>query len=112
MMSGKLRVPALLLAASLTLLGAGCANGSGSASTGGIVTLAKVGNLEKTTLNVSVLANLDSAGFFVALHEGLFAQEGLRINYSPAFSADFHVAGSGQADRWVIPVVGALTWLF
>ena len=83
MMSSKLRVPALLLAVSLTLLGAGCAS---AASGGSAVTLAKAGNLEKNTLNVAVLANIDSAGFFVALHEGLFAREGLRINYTPAFS--------------------------
>ena len=57
MVSRKLRVPALFLAASVALLGAGCANGngangngandSGSASTSGVVTLAKVGNTLK-----------------------------------------------------------------
>jgi NitT/TauT family transport system substrate-binding protein len=31
---------------------------------------------------------VDSAGFFVALHEGLFAKEGLTINYTPAASSD------------------------
>ena len=112
MMSCKLRVPALLLAASVALLGAGCANGAGSAgsaggasgagganSAAGLVALAKVGNLEKTTLNVAVLANIDCAGFFVALHEGLFAQEGLRINYSPAFSdAIVGAQAKGQYD--------------
>jgi NitT/TauT family transport system substrate-binding protein len=70
-----------VLAASLTLLAAGCASGS---SATGASTLSRVGNLEKTTLNVSVLPAIDSAGFFVALHEGLFAQEGLTVNYSPA----------------------------
>ena len=74
---------ALILAVSLALLGAG---GAGCASGDSAVTPAKAGNLEKTTLNVAVLANIDSAGFFVALHEGLFAREGLRINYTPAFS--------------------------
>jgi NitT/TauT family transport system substrate-binding protein len=47
--------------------------------------LPKVANLEKTTLNVAVLPAMDSAGFFVALHDGLFAQEGLTVKYSPAF---------------------------
>ncbi|HEY1698379.1 MAG TPA: ABC transporter substrate-binding protein [Trebonia sp.] len=46
------------------------------------------GSLEKTTLNVAVVPALDSAGFFVALHEGLFAKQGLTINYTPATSSD------------------------
>ena len=43
---------------------------------------------EKTTLNVGVVPAMDSAGFFVALHDGLFAKEGLTINYSPAVSSE------------------------
>jgi NitT/TauT family transport system substrate-binding protein len=43
---------------------------------------------EKTTLNVSVVPAMDSAGFFVALDEGLFAKEGLTINYTPATSSE------------------------
>jgi NitT/TauT family transport system substrate-binding protein len=44
--------------------------------------------LEKTTLNVAVVPAVDSAGFFVALHEGLFKQQGLTIHYTPAVSSD------------------------
>jgi NitT/TauT family transport system substrate-binding protein len=44
--------------------------------------------LQKTTLNVAVVPAVDSAGFFVALHEGLFKQQGLTINYTPAVSSD------------------------
>lgn len=44
--------------------------------------------LEKTTLNVAVVPAVDSAGFFVALHEGLFKARGLTINYTPAVSSD------------------------
>jgi len=44
--------------------------------------------LQKTTLNVGVVPAVDSAGFFVALHEGLFAKHGLTIHYSPAVSSD------------------------
>ena len=44
--------------------------------------------LQKTTLNVAVVPAVDSAGFFVALHEGLFKQQGLTINYSPSVSSD------------------------
>jgi NitT/TauT family transport system substrate-binding protein len=44
--------------------------------------------LEKTTLNVAVVPAVDSAGFFVALHEGLFKERGLTVNYTPAISSD------------------------
>ena len=44
--------------------------------------------LEKTTLNVAVVPAVDSAGFFVALHDGLFSKEGLTIHYTPAVSSD------------------------
>jgi NitT/TauT family transport system substrate-binding protein len=37
---------------------------------------------------VSVVPSVDSAGFFVALHDGLFAKEGLKIDYTPAVSSD------------------------
>jgi ABC-type nitrate/sulfonate/bicarbonate transport system substrate-binding protein len=45
---------------------------------------------------VAVLPAIDSAGFFVAMHEGLFAQEGLTVNYTAAFGDQ--VIG-GQAKR-------------
>ena len=44
--------------------------------------------LQKTTLNVAVVPAVDSAGFFVALHDGLFAKQGLKVNYTPAVSSD------------------------
>lgn len=44
--------------------------------------------LEKTTLNVAVVPAVDSAGFFVALHDHLFAKHGLTVNYTPATSSD------------------------
>jgi NitT/TauT family transport system substrate-binding protein len=44
--------------------------------------------LQKTTLNVAVVPAVDSAGFFVALHEGLFKEQGLTIHYTPAVSSD------------------------
>jgi NitT/TauT family transport system substrate-binding protein len=84
MLREKLRIPALALAASLLIFTAGC--GSSSSSNSATPALQNVGNLEKTTLKVSVLANLDSAGFFVALHQGLFTAEGLHVEYTPAFS--------------------------
>ena len=90
-MSKKLRVPALVVAALIALPAAGC----GAGGTAGVPALQKVGNLEKTSLNVAVLANTDSAGFFVALHEGLFAAEGLQVHYTPAFS-DNIIAAQAQ----------------
>ena len=85
------RIPAFLLAASLALLAVGCGTvsaGHAGSATSDAPALAKVGNLEKTTLNVAVVPAMDSAGFFVALHEGLFAREGLTIHYSPATSSE------------------------
>jgi NitT/TauT family transport system substrate-binding protein len=87
-MRGRLRVPALLLAASLTFPGAGCSSGNGGSSVTGVPVLPKVGGLEKTTLNVAVMPSIDAAGFYIAMHEGLFDQEGLRIHYSPAYGYD------------------------
>ena len=56
MLPGKLRIPALALAASLAIyLTAGCGAGSGNSAA---PALARVGNLEKTTIKVAVLANL------------------------------------------------------
>ena len=56
--------------------------------------------LQKTTLNVAVVPAVDSAGFFVALHQGLFKQQGLTINYSPSVSSDVSIKGqlAGQFD--------------
>jgi NitT/TauT family transport system substrate-binding protein len=71
-------ITAILFLLAVTGCG-GALGGTSSAATGG---------LEKTTLNVAVVPAVDSAGFFVALHEGLFKQHGLTINYSPATSSD------------------------
>jgi NitT/TauT family transport system substrate-binding protein len=90
-------MPEMILAASLMLVGVGChAEGSGVA---GAPALQGVSGVEKTTLNVSVLPTIDSAGFFVALHEGLFVQEGLHVNYTPATSDEVIGAqAKGQYD--------------
>jgi NitT/TauT family transport system substrate-binding protein len=76
------------------LAAAGCGGVSGAASS------AASGHLEKTTLNVAVVPAVDSAGFFVALHEGLFAGKGLTINYTPATSSQLVINGqmSGKYD--------------
>lgn len=70
--------PALIALIALSGCG-GAAATAGSTSPNG---------LQKTTLNVAVVPAVDSAGFFVALHDGLFAKQGLTIHYSPAVSSD------------------------
>ena len=57
--------------------------------------------LQKTTLNVAAVPAVDSAGFFVALHAGLFAKQGLKVNYTPAVSSDV-VIGQQLAGKFDI----------
>jgi NitT/TauT family transport system substrate-binding protein len=82
-------------AATITLLAAGCGSGASSSSA---TTLAKVSGLEKTTIKVAAVPAMDSAGFFVALHENLFSDEGLNVEYSPAVSSDTVIAGQAKGD--------------
>jgi NitT/TauT family transport system substrate-binding protein len=81
-----MRIPALLIAASLMFAGAGCATGVSTEGAGsaGIPVLQKVPGLEQTTINAAISPVVDSAGFFIALRDGLFSQEGLTVRYSPA----------------------------
>ena len=44
--------------------------------------------VEQPGLNVAVVPAADSAGFFVALHEGLFAARGLHVTFIPAVSSE------------------------
>jgi NitT/TauT family transport system substrate-binding protein len=44
--------------------------------------------LEQANLNVAVVPAADSAGFFVALHQGLFAAHGLHVTFIPAISSE------------------------
>jgi NitT/TauT family transport system substrate-binding protein len=72
-------------------LAAGCSSSGSSSTASASLTSSLPTNFgvpEKTTLNVGVVPAMDSAGFFVALHDGLFAKEGLTINYSPAVSSE------------------------
>jgi len=88
----RVRGAALLAAAMTLVFAAGC---SGSGSSAG-----NTGAIEKPDLNVAVVPALDSAGFFVALHENLFAQQGLNVNFIPAISSDTVIAAQvkGQYD--------------
>ncbi|HVT67713.1 MAG TPA: ABC transporter substrate-binding protein [Trebonia sp.] len=81
MFHSRLRILAPPVAIALIALSGcgGLAATAGSTSSNG---------LQKTTLNVSVVPSVDSAGFFVALRDGLFARQGLTIHYTPAVSSD------------------------
>ena len=81
MFRSRIRILAPPLAIALIAL-SGC---GGLAATAGSTS---PNGLQKTTLNVAVVPAVDSAGFFVALHDGLFTKEGLTIHYTPAVSSD------------------------
>jgi NitT/TauT family transport system substrate-binding protein len=85
--------------ATVALVAAGCSSGGGTSTTTA-ASLPKYGQAEKTTLNVGVVPAMDSAGFFVAMNEGLFAKEGLTINYTPETSSETAISSqeSGQLD--------------
>src|SRR5579862_749328 len=44
--------------------------------------------VEQPDVNVAVVPAVDSAGFFVALHQGLFAARGLHVTFIPAVSSE------------------------
>jgi NitT/TauT family transport system substrate-binding protein len=44
--------------------------------------------IEQPDLNVAVVPAADSAGFFVALHQGLFAARGVHVTFIPAVSSE------------------------
>jgi NitT/TauT family transport system substrate-binding protein len=79
----RVRGGALLVTAVALALAAGCSNG-GSAANGS--------RLEKPVLNVAVVPAVDSAGFFVALDQGLFKAQGLTVNFIPVTSSETAIA--------------------
>ncbi len=84
----RVRGTALLAAAVTLVFAAGCSAG-GSAP-------AAPGAVEKPDLNVAVVPALDSAGFYIAYYEGLFAQQGLHITPTAATSSDTVIAAQVQ----------------
>lgn len=94
------------------MMAAGCSSagsGGSGADSGGSSTSASslsamksqsFGPPEKTTVNVGAVPAMDSAGFFVAMHEGLFAKEGLTVNYTPEASSETAISEQqgGQLD--------------
>jgi NitT/TauT family transport system substrate-binding protein len=53
---------------------------------------------EQPDPSVAVVPAVDSAGFFVALYEGLFTRHGLHVHFSPAVSSET-VLGAQEAGR-------------
>ena len=51
---------------------------------------------EETDLTVAVVPAIDSAGFLIALSQGLFKAEGLNIHFVPATSSETVIAGQVQ----------------
>jgi NitT/TauT family transport system substrate-binding protein len=78
------------MAAALALA-AGCSSGGGTTD---------APHLEKPVLNVAVDPGVDSAGFFIALDQGLFKAQGLTVNFiAPASSgAAIAVQAAGGYD--------------
>ena len=87
MRTRRVRGRALLVTATALALAAGCSSGGGAAASSG---------LEKTNLNVAVVPALDSAGFFVALNEGLFKAQGLNVTFNAASSSETVIAEQAQ----------------
>ena len=54
--------------------------------------------IEQPDLNVAVVPAADSAGFFVALHQGLFAARGLRVHFIPAVSSQTVINAQALAE--------------
>jgi NitT/TauT family transport system substrate-binding protein len=83
---GIRRVPGmtLLVTAVAMALAAGCSSGGGAAD---------ASRAEKPVLSVAVVPAVDSAGFFVALDQGLFKAQGLTVNFIPVTSSESAIAG-------------------
>jgi NitT/TauT family transport system substrate-binding protein len=71
-------------AAAVSLLAAGCGGASGNAAPAGP---------EKPDLTVALVPADDTAGWYVAQQEGLFAKQGLHIKIIPAVSSETAING-------------------
>jgi NitT/TauT family transport system substrate-binding protein len=78
----RTRGTALLVTAALALT-AGCSGGGSTAN---------AARPEKPVLTVAVVPAVDSAGFFVALDQGLFKAQGLTVNFTPVTSSQTAIA--------------------
>src|SRR5260370_33083570 len=78
MRTRRVRGTALLVTAATLVLAAGCSGGGGAAG---------APSVEKPNLTVAVGPSLDSAGFFIALYQGLFKAQGLHVTFAPAITS-------------------------
>jgi NitT/TauT family transport system substrate-binding protein len=72
-------IPFAAAVAAVSLMAAGCASANGSAAPGSV---------EKSNLTVAIVPADDSAGWYIAQQEGLFAKQGLHVNIQPAISSE------------------------
>ena len=77
------RVRGTALMATALALAAGCSSAGGAAGTPSV---------EKPNLTVAVVPSTDSAGFFIALYQGLFKAQGLNVTFVPATSSKTVIA--------------------
>ena len=99
----RVRGTALLAAAVTVVFAAGCSGSGGSPAAPPV---------EKPDLTVAVVPALDSAGFFIALHDHLFTQQGLNVKFVPAISSDTVIAAQvrGQYDITAGNYISYVQW--
>jgi NitT/TauT family transport system substrate-binding protein len=79
--------PVLIAAIVVFALAAGCASGGSGSNSAATTT-----GVEKPNLTVAVVPAVDSAGFFIALYDGLFKAQGLNVKFVPAVSSETAIA--------------------
>jgi NitT/TauT family transport system substrate-binding protein len=87
MRTRRVRGKALLVTATVLALAAGCSSSGGATASSGV---------EKPNLNVAIVPALDSAGFFVALNQGLFSAQGLNVTFTPVISSETVIADQAK----------------
>ncbi len=83
MRARRVRGTVLLVTVVSLVLASGCSSGGDAAD---------AARVEKPDLTVAVVPAVDSAGFFIALHEGLFRAQGLNVKFVPAISSETVIA--------------------
>lgn len=86
------RIATVVTAGLVTLSAAGCATAAGAGTPGGIGSA----GIERPNLTVAVVPAVDSAGFFIALYDGLFKAHGLNVKFEPAISSETVIAAQNQ----------------
>src|SRR5438552_6948126 len=82
----------LLMMAAALMLAAGCSSAGSTSGSGSTAGSGGSSRVEKPDLTVAVVPSVDSAGFFVALHQGLFTAAGLHVTFVPAVSSETSIS--------------------